>query len=398
MLVKFCLKTTPSKKEPKSAVSQEEPSWPSDTSLMVVQSEVVLSMEKSLLAMEMIAKHAVNLEAVSFDESKDQLSSSDPIHLDICQLCHHFVSHCTTRSLRSMKRLESDSFCLGRDIPMSATLSFARLISKSFDTITELQAPLSVAVCQAIARCRLLTNLVLCGHVSSTQEQESLVTALEGKSRLKMLDVRDPIIGPVLVKAILGTNAQLDAFGCFRLTRILSRYYWPRVQHLATHPLKTVSLLHCHYGVEEGKLRDTVAVCPQLKQLNLGPCFLSMPNPLFTLHLVSEYFATYSAAVGQARALIVHLQAGNRPVAVEYLQRMQAMAAESGELANCIVIAQLDSEVPEVAFYRGKAVFRAKVTCLEHWTTESIQQLAAVCSRYMLRSNCMHLCVFLLYF
>ncbi len=97
--VKIKLKVDASKKgKGKAAVSREEPF---SARPLVVQSKAWLSADKSLLATELIAKRAVNLEAVSFKGS----FLPERTAWDTSELCHRFVCNCTTRSLRSVKRL-----------------------------------------------------------------------------------------------------------------------------------------------------------------------------------------------------------------------------------------------------------------------------------------------------
>ncbi len=333
------------------AVSREEPF---SKRPLVLQSREILSVKESLLATELIAKYAANLEAVSL-----QSDSKTDSFWHTSELCQRFVANCTTKSLCTVKRLEDNRWTL--DDNLANTLqSLSDLISKFYGTLTELEAPLSVPVCQAIAQCHLLTNLFVWER-GDGEVQEPLLSALTGKSRLKMLtvDFNGLRLAPGwLIQMILATNAQLEHFAFAHVLRFLAKYYWPRVRHLADHPLKSVSILEGAPNHQEEEFVNVLTVCPKLKELRLYGASEEQSMSM-DLRLISRYFDIHSARHGEERELTFSWEFYNdRCEVIDHLQRM---AQESTKPANSIVISELNKEVPEVVFRRGKATVRVKV-------------------------------------
>ncbi len=346
------------------AVSGEEP-LPEHS--LVVHSQAVLSLDESLSATEMIAKSAINLEAVRFRGSF--LPEKTLWHTS--ELCRRFVSNCKTSSLRSVKRKDISSTSNERTITRNPRIispksmeSLAQLISKFSDSLTELRIPLSAPVCQATAQCHRLTKLIFdTGPIRDTEAEQSVVAMLAGKSRLKTLKLTgDRSRSEVIAEAILATNARLDSFkydGLFEFS--LSDFYWPRVQHLANHPLKTVRILRSSTGLFR-QLSPLLMVFPQLRVF-AGVMHISVRNwetARDDLKFISEYLDFYSAADGEMQhQLTIYRSSRSRAIRIEYLQEM---ADESTKPVNSVVVTQLDQEMPRVIFRRGKAVFCVVVT------------------------------------
>ncbi len=329
---------------------------------LVIQSRALLSADESLSATEMIAKFAVNLEAVrfqgSFQPEKTLWQSSD--------LCQRFFSNCTTTSLCSLKR-EMNAFGDGYDarcsmqtgkarpLPEESMESLAQLIRKFTRTLTELRIPLSAPVCQATAHCHLLTKLYFdMGGIRDVEAEQSLVPMLADKGRLKTLGLTGyRSESEVVAEAILGTNAQLHFFEHPHLESFISDFYWPRVHHLADHPLKTVRIVPNWTG--RRPLSFSLRVFPQLRVFSADVRLCGMDSQVPNdLNLVYQYLDFYSAVDGEEHQLTMFRSNRNHATRIEY---MQEMTEESTKPVNSVVVTQLDQEEPKVIFYRGNAVF-----------------------------------------